>query len=379
MTKSTICRSLAAILAGLLFLPVSAAADTKAKGITMKTIGKTADGKEVQEFTLTNEHGIKARLINYGAILTELEVPDKEGKLADVVLGFDDLKDYLAAHPYFGATIGRVGNRIARGKFSLEGKEYKLATNNGPNSLHGGTKGFDKVLWKADTAQVGGQSSVIFTYRSPDGEEGYPGNLDVTVSYTLTSNNELRIDYSAKTDKATPVNLTHHSYFNLAGHNSGDILGHELMIAADRYTPVDDSLIPTGKIEPVKGTPLDFTTPTLIGKRIGELKGEPGGYDHNYVLNRKGHALELVARVRDPKSGRVMEVLTTEPGLQFYSGNFLNGTNKGKGGAVYKKHQALCLEAQHFPDSVNQPSFPSIILKPDQTYKQTTIYRFRTR
>jgi aldose 1-epimerase len=348
--------------------------------VSSQSFGKTADGAEVFLFTLANAHGVKAKLINYGAILTELHVPDKKGKTADVVLGFDDLKGYLAGHPYFGATVGRVANRIAKGKFTLDGKEYKLATNNGPNALHGGKKGFDKVVW---AAEVGAGSEkkpnghVRFTYKSPDGEEGYPGNLEVAVTYTLTEDDELRIDYEAKTDKATPVNLSNHSYFNLAGADSGDILGHEMMIAADKYTPVDSTLIPTGKIEPVKGTPLDFTTSTAIGKRIGELKGEPTGYDHNFVLRGgDGKKPALAAKVREPKSGRVMEMWTTEPGVQFYTGNFLDGSNKGKGGVAYKKHQGFCLEAQHFPDSVNHPDFPSVILKPGEKYTQTTIYKF---
>jgi len=353
------------------------AADKNAVTVEKQPFGKTADGTPVDRYTLANAHGVKARLITYGAILTELHVPDKQGKLADVVLGFDNLQSYLDGHPFFGATVGRVGNRIAKGKFTLEGKEYQLATNNGPNHLHGGNKGLDKVVWKAESSSGPKEASARFTYVSPDGEEGYPGTLSVAVTYTLTDQNELRIDYSATTDKATPVNLTHHSYFNLAGHDAGDILGHELMIAADRYTPVDAALIPTGKIEPVKGTPLDFTTATPIGKRIGELKGEPGGYDHNFVLRSGGsNKPVLAARVRDPKSGRVLEILTTEPGVQLYTGNFLDGKNKGKGGAVYRKHQGLCLETQHFPDSVHHPEFPSIILKPGQTYTQTTIHKF---
>jgi aldose 1-epimerase len=338
--------------------------------------GKTADGTPVDLFVLTNKHGVKAKIITYGTIVTELQVPDKAGKLTDVVLGFDDLESYLKPHPFFGATAGRYANRIAKGKFTLEGKEYKLATNNGPNHLHGGVKGFDKVVWKAESNEAKDGPSVRMTYRSPDGEEGYPGNLDASVTYTLTDANELRVDFAATTDKPTPVNLAHHGYFNLSGHSAGDILGHEIMINADRYTPVDDGLIPTGKIEPVKGTPLDFTTMTPIGKRIGELKNDPQGYDHNFVLNRKGDGLVLAAKVRDPKSGRILEVLTTEPGVQFYTGNFLDGSNKGKGGVVYRKHAGFCLEAQHFPDSPNHPEFPSTILKPGEKYSQTTIYKF---
>jgi aldose 1-epimerase len=359
----------------LAVVPALAAEEKPMPGVQKSAFGKTADGTPIEVYTLTNGKGMTARVMTYGATLTELDVPDKTGKSADVVLGFDDLKGYLAGHPYFGATVGRVANRIAKAKFTLDGKEYKLAANNGPNSLHGGARGFDKVVWKANIVETSPNPSVRFTYRSPDGEEGYPGNLDVAVTYTLTADNALRLTYEATTDKATPVNLTNHSYFNLAGPASGTILDHELTIDADKHTPGDATLIPTGKIEPVKGTPLDFTTATPIGKRIGELKGEPGGYDHNYVLNpHKG--LARAAVVRDPKSGRVMEVLTTEPGLQFYTGNFLDGTLKGKGGTVYKKNQAFCLETQHFPDSVNHPEFPSTILTPGKTYKHETVYRF---
>jgi aldose 1-epimerase len=340
--------------------------------------GKTPDGTPVELYTLRNANGMTAKVMTYGAILTELDVPDKNGKLGDVVLGFDNLDGYLTRHPYFGATVGRVANRIAKGKFTLDGHEYKLAVNNGPNALHGGLKGFDKVVWKAEPFNAGDSVGVKFIYRSPDGEEGYPGNLATSVTYTLTDKNELRIDYKAATDKATPVNLSNHSYFNLAGPGSGDILGHELMLAADKYTPVDDTLIPTGEIKPVKGTPLDFTKPETIGARIDQLKGEPGGYDHNFVLNSGGKSLALAARVVEPKTGRVMEMYTTEPGVQFYTGNFLDGSIKGRGG-VYKKHQGFCLEAQHFPDSVNHDNFPSVILRPGKTYTQTTVYKFATK
>jgi aldose 1-epimerase len=349
-------------------------------GVTAAPFGTTADNVPVELYTLTNSNGVTAKATNYGALLTSLSVPDRTGKSADVVLGFSDLQGYLAGHPYFGANVGRVGNRVAKGRFTLDGKEYKLATNNGPNSLHGGVKGFDKVVWAAKAEVVDGNPTVRFTYRSPDGEEGYPGNLTATVTYTLTDKNELRVDYSATTDKATPVNIAHHSYFNLAGPTSADVLGHEVTIFADRYTPVDETLIPTGKLDPVSGTPLDFTTPHTIGERIGQLKGDPVGYDHNYVLRSGGSKTpELAARVYEPKSGRVLEVLTTEPGLQFYTGNFLDGTLKGKEGITYKKHAGFCLEAQHFPDAVNHPEFPSTILRPGQTYRQTTIYRFSTK
>ena len=343
--------------------------------IAKESFGKTEDGQEVDRYVLTNANGVKAKIITYGGIITELWVPDKSGKLGDVVLGHDRLQGYLAGHPYFGAIVGRVANRIAKGKFTLDGKEYTLAVNNGPNALHGGKKGFDKVVWKAAAGKKGLEPSLTLTYTSKDGEEGYPGIVEATVTYTLTNKNELRIDYTATTDKATPINLTNHSYFNLAGQGAGDILNHEIMIAADKYTPTDDTLIPTGKIEPVAGTPFDFTKSTPIGKHIGDIKGDPGGYDLNYVL-RDGKGLKLAARVYEPTSGRVMEVRTTEPGIQFYSGNFLDGKDKGKGGAVYKKHAGFCLEAQHFPDSVNQKDFPSMILQPGKTYAQTTVYAF---
>jgi aldose 1-epimerase len=362
------------------------AADEKAKGATTMKPGiekqafGEADGHAVDLYTLTNRHGVVAKIMTYGGIITELHVPDRDGKLGDVVLGFDDLKGYLGGHPYFGALVGRVANRVAKGRFTLDGKDYKLAVNNGPNALHGGLKGFDKVVWKAEPIKTDHGAALQLTYTSADGEEGYPGTLKATVVYTLTDDNALKIDYKATTDKDTPVNLTNHSYFNLAGPASGDILGHQLRIEADSYTPVDDTLIPTGEIKPVKGTPLDFTKLTPIGAHIDQLKGEPGGYDHNFVLNkRREQGPQPAVEVVEPKTGRVMEMLTTEPGVQFYTGNFLDGSNKGKGGVVYKKHQGFCLEAQHFPDSVNQPKFPSVILKPGQTYTQTTIYKFSAR
>jgi aldose 1-epimerase len=367
----------AVLAVGLLSFPATAAeksGKTKASVEKME-FGKTSDGKTVDLYVLTNPAGLKAKIMSYGALVTELLVPDRDGKLDDVVLGFEDLEGYLKGHPYFGATVGRVANRIAKGRFTLDGKEYKLATNNGPNALHGGLKGFDKVVWKGEAMETPDGPAVKFTYTSPDGEEGYPGNLAVAVTFTLTAQNELKIDYKATTDQATPVNLSNHSYFNLAGAKSGDILGHELMLVADKYTPVDDTLIPTGEIKSVKGTPLDFTTPATIGSRIGELKGTPGGYDHNFVLNSSDGKLALGARVREPKTGRVMEMFTTEPGVQFYTGNFLDGSNKGKG-AVYRKNAGFCLEAQHFPDSVNHANFPSVILRPGKTYTQTTVYRF---
>jgi aldose 1-epimerase len=365
------------LLGVVVWVSLSPAADEQkaTARVTTSAFGTTADGQAVQLFTLTNKNGVVAKITNYGALLTELHVPDKAGKLGDVVLGFDHLKGYLAGHPYFGATVGRVANRVGGAQFTLDGKTYKLAANNGPNALHGGVVGFDKVVWHAEPLVE--LTAVKFTHRSPDGHEGYPGNLTTTVTYSLADTNELRIEYVATTDKLTPVNLTHHSYFNLAG--SGDILDHELMIAADQYTPVNDTLIPTGKLAPVADTPLDFTKPTKIGARIAELKGEPGGYDHNYVLRGGGKKLTLAAEVYEPKSGRVLKILTTEPGLQFYTGNFLDGKLTGKGGTVYKKHTGFCLEAQRFPDAVNQPSFGSVLLKPGATYSQTTIHQFSTK
>jgi aldose 1-epimerase len=343
-------------------------------GVNMEPFGK-ADGQPVELYTLTNAKGMKAQVMTYGATLVGLWVPDRDGKLADVVLGFDDLQGYLKLHPFFGSTVGRVANRIAKGKFTLDGREYKLFVNNGPNTLHGGKKGFDKQNWLVEQPK-GGRTLVRLRYVSPDGEEGYPGTLSASVTYTLTDDNELRLDYEATCDKATPVNLTNHSYFNLAGQGTGTILNHELTLEADKYTPPDDTLIPTGKIEPVAGTPLDFTKPHAIGERLDQLKGDPRGYDHNFVLNSGGKKLAPAARVREPKTGRVMEVLTTEPGIQFYTGNFLDGSVKGKGGVAYPKHAGLCLETQHFPDSVNHSNFPSTILRPGEVYRSTTIYKF---
>jgi aldose 1-epimerase len=354
-------------------------ATSQAAEVTGPTpFGKTADGTPVELYTLKNDKGMSAKVITYGATLTELHVPDKKGQTADVVLGCDDMAGYQSdANQFFGATTGRVCNRIAKGKFTLDGKEYTLAVNNGKNHLHGGVKrSLDKVVWKAKPLKGDMEAGVEFTYSSPDGEEGYPGKLDITVTYQLNERNMLRIDYTATTDKSTPVNLTNHSYFNLAGAGAASVLDHELTIAADKYTPADDTLIPTGKIEPVAGTPLDFTKPTKIGERIDKLaKTQYLGYDHNYVLNKDKQARLVPILLRDPSSGRVMTVNTDQPGVQFYSGNFLKG-QKGKGGKTYAQRSALCLETQHFPDSVNHPEFPSIILKPSQTYRTTTLFSF---
>ncbi|MGC2287246.1 MAG: aldose epimerase family protein [Candidatus Acidiferrum sp.] len=344
--------------------------------VVKAAFGKLPDGTEIESYTLYNTRGASAKIITYGATLTELHVPGKNGKLGDVVLGFDNLEGYDSGpHPYFGATIGRYGNRIASGKFTLDGKEYQLAINNAPNSLHGGPTGFDKRVWKAEELKDKDGAAVRFTYLSKDGEENYPGNLKVSVTYTLTNTNELKLQYSAETDKDTVLNLTNHSYFNLSGTGEGNILKYILYINADKYTPVDSTLIPTGKIESVVGTPLDFLKPTAIGARIGELK-EVGGYDHNYVLNGKAGTLRLAARVYDPESGREMEVFTTQPGVQFYSAIHLDGTLKGKDGVAYQKYGAICLETQHYPDSPNHPNFPSTELKPAEHFHLETIYKF---
>lgn len=342
--------------------------------------GKTKDGKKVQIYTLKNKNGMIAKVCTLGATLVELHVPDKNGKFADVILGFDDASGYEGdGNQYFGCTTGRVCNRIAKGKFTVEGKEYSLEINNEPNHLHGGgPRALSKVLWKARPfkSKDGGQG-VSFTYTSPDGEEGYPGKLSITANYVLLENNTLRLYYSAKTDKATPVNLTNHAYYNLGGAGSKTVLDHQLRINAANYTPTDDTLIPTGKIAPVKGTVLDFTKMKKIGARIKQLDDTAAlGYDHNFVIDRdKGKKLSLAAVLRDPKSGRTLTIRTTEPGIQFYSGNFLKG-QEGKGGKVYPHRSALCLETQHHPDSINQPNFPSTLLKPGEKYESTTVLAF---
>ena len=344
--------------------------------ITKSNFGKLSDGTAVDQYTLTGSHGAFCKIIAYGGIVTELHVPDKNGQLADVVLGFDDLAGYLGPQPYFGALCGRYANRIAKGKFTLDGKTYSLAINNGPNALHGGLKGFDKVVWHATPGESKDGATLKLEYTSADGEEGYPGKLKVTVVYTFTEKNDLRIDYTATTDKATIINLTNHSYFNLAGAGSGDVFGHELMLTAKNFTPTDDTLIPTGEIKSVKGTPFDFTSTKPIGKDIAQLYSQPHkGYDHNFVLDSQNKSLALCARVTEPKSGRIMEVLTTEPGVQLYTANFLTDT-RGKTGKTYKQYGAFCLETQHYPDSVNHPNFPSVVLQPGAEYRTTTIYRF---
>ena len=380
-----------ALLAALVLTLAYGAAACKKEAVTpgaktaeqgdaaMKTkrehFGRLADGTAVEIFTLTNASGLEARIMTYGAILVSLKVPDRNGVMADVNLGFDSLAGYLGTHPYFGAVIGRYANRIAKARFSLDGVEYRLAANNNGNCLHGGIKGFDKVVWKAEPVKVAYGTGVKLTYLSKDMEEGFPGDLSVTVVYTLTDANELEIRYEATTDKATPVNLTNHAYWNLKGEGQGDVLGHRLQIEADKITAVDSAanLIPTGEILPVAGTPFDFTSPHAVGERIAKVEG---GYDHNFVLRSGGGALALAARVEEPVSGRILEIWTDQPGIQLYTGNFLDGTVIGKGGKAYGKHFAFCLETQHFPDSPNQPDFPTTILRPGQTYRTVTVHKF---
>ncbi len=350
--------------------------------VTKSVFGQLPSGQTAHLFTFTNAQGAVAKITNYGNIITELHVPDRQGQLGDVVLGFDTLAGYLSpayrkSGPYFGATCGRVANRIAQGRFALDGKNFSLATNNGPNALHGGIKGFDKVLWRATPLKG---AAVRFDHPSADGMEGYPGKLTVTVIMVLTDANELVIDYTATTTKPTPVNLTNHSYFNLGVR--GDIKKHLLTLAADFYTPVDATLIPTGEIRAVRGTPFDFTKPTPIGARFAKIGSRPIGYDHNFILRGeapKSGAPAFAARVVEPTSGRVLEVFTTEPGVQLYTGNWLDGSLTGKGGMIYAPHTGFCLEAQHFPDSVNRPHFPNTILRPGETYSQLTIHRFSTK
>ncbi|WP_242919935.1 aldose epimerase family protein [Pontibacter liquoris] len=344
--------------------------------IKKEPFGTTQDGQQVSLYTLTNKNGMQVKISDFGGIITSIITPDRDGNMGDVVLGFDSISGYQSpayakSGPYFGAIIGRYGNRIANGKFQLEGTQYSLATNNGPNSLHGGTKGFDKVIWHVEP--MADQNALKLTYTSKDMEEGYPGNLQTTVVYTLTDDNALKIDYEAKTDKPTVLNLTNHSYFNLSAGKQDDILNEVLQVNADKFTAVDKNLIPTGELQPVKGTPLDFSSPQAIGQRINQVEG---GYDHNFVLNGKPGSMQQAATLYDPESGRFMEVSTTQPGIQVYSSNFLDGTLTGKNGEKYTKHYAVALETQHFPDSPNQPDFPSTTLKPGDTYHETTIFKF---
>lgn len=349
--------------------------------IEKQPFGKTGDGVPVEAYTLTNKNGMKVKIITYGARVTSIQSPDRSGKLADVVLGYDDLPSYEKDTFYIGGIVGRYGNRIAKGKFTLDGVTYTLAQNNNGNHLHGGPKGFDKVVWTGAGEVIAEGARLKLTYLSRDMEEGYPGNLTSTVIYTLTNNNELKIDYDATTDKATVLNLTNHSYFNLAGAGSGNILNHQLKINAERFTPTDATAIPLGELRSVKGTPFDFTKATAIGARI-EAKDEQmvfgSGYDHNFVLSKPAGKLDLAAEVYEPTSGRVLSVYTTQPGVQFYSGNFLKDV-AGKQGKVYQKHDGFCLETQHYPDSPNHPAFPSTTLRPGSRYTQTTIYKFSVR
>lgn len=356
-----------------------APADTTEKSADMSieksSFGKTTDGVEVDLYTIKNKNGLVLKMTNYGATVVSMETPDKDGKLANIQLSFPKLDGYLERHPYFGSTVGRYGNRIAKGKFKIGDEEYTLATNNDVNHLHGGKKGFDAVVWKATEVKQAGANGIKFSYTSKDGEEGYPGTLDISATYTLTDNDELKIDYEATTDKPTVLNPTNHCYWNLGGAGSGDILDTQLMIAAESYLPIDETSIPTGAPAPVDGTAMDFRQPTAIGARIDELKKEPHttkGYDHCYVLGESGK-LKLAARAKDPESGRVMEIHTTEPAIQLYCGNFLDGS-AGNGG--FKQHEAFCLETQHYPDSPNQPEFPSTLLKPGETFKSQTIHKF---
>lgn len=340
--------------------------------ITQRSFGTTHQGEEIVEYTLSNPGGVSTSILTWGGIIRTLTVPDRNGKLADIVLGFDSLNQYEERHPYFGTITGRFANRISHGQFSLDGTTFSLATNDGPNHLHGGINGFDRKVWNAFPSTAQGSARLTLSYVSPDGEEGYPGQLSTQVTYTLNSENDLMIEYRATTTKATPVNLTNHAYFNLAGHDSGDVLNQHLMIAAKEIVPVDKTSIPLGPLAKVESTPFDFRTPHTIGERIGEVGI---GYDHTYVLADAPRTLTFAARATDPKSGRFVEILTTEPGVQLYTGNYLDGTLTGKGGAVYRKHAGFCLETQHFPDSVNQPSYPSTILRPGETFRSTTVIR----
>lgn len=364
---------IATLLISILFLAACAKKEDKSS-IKKEAWGK-ADGKEVSLYTLTNKNGMVVKITNWGSRVTSVVVPDKSGKFENVVLGFDSLTSYIGPNPYFGSIVGRFGNRIAKGKFTLNGTEYSLATNNGPNSLHGGIKGFDRQVWDAAEVSTPDSVGLALTYVSKDMEEGYPGTLTLKVTYVLTNNNEIKISYDAETDKSTVLNVTNHSYFNLTGAKES-ILNHELTLFADSITPTDTTLIPTGMIAPVAGTDFDFTTAHKIGERIEKV---PGGYDINYKLRKHNNELSLAAEVYEPASGRLLQAYSTEPGVQFYSGNFLDGSLTGIGGAKYEKYFGLCLETQHFPDSPNQPKFPSVVLNPGQKYTQLTIYKFSVR
>jgi aldose 1-epimerase len=345
-----------------------------AASITKALFGNMPDGTPVDIYTLTNADGLVCKVITYGAAVTELDVPDRTGRMGDVVLGFDNLKQYLTESPCFGSVVGRVANRIAKGTFKVDGVTYKLAINNGPNTLHGGLVGFDKLVWGAEAVDGPNGPSVVFTHVSPDGNEGFPGTLTVKMTYTLTNGNEIRFDYEATTDKATPVNLTNHSYFNLSG--KGDVRDQVLQLKASKYTPGDEGLIPTGVIADVAGGPLDFTHAKPIGRDIKKVPGNTNGYDHNYVIDGGGKKLVLAAKVYDPSTGRSLEVSTDQPGVQLYTANGLNGKIVGKYGWAYTSYAGFCLETQHYPDSVNQPSFPSTLLRPGEVFRSTTIYRF---
>ena len=369
---------------GCTSMPASTtSAPSAASSMVRAPFGRTADGRSAELFTLTNSHGIEVRLTNYGGIITSLRTPDRSGRFDDIALGYDSLSGYLRDTPYFGAIVGRYGNRIARGRFTIDGTTYRLAINNGPNTLHGGLRGFDKVVWNAEPFRNAGGVGVTLDYTSADMEEGYPGTLRTRVTYTLTDDNRLIVDYLATSDKPTPINLTQHSYWNLAGDGTRDILGHELTINADSMTPVDSTLIPTGEITPVAGTPFDFRTSMPIGLRIDQRQNTQirygGGYDHNFVLNRGSAAPDSLlhaARVFEPTTGRTLDVFTTEPGMQFYTGNFLDGGITGKSGHIYHYRYGLALETQHYPDSPNHPNFPSTILRPGQQYKTRTVFAF---
>ena len=365
------------VAAALVGCTTTSQTPNKGAQISVKPFGPPQNGIAVDLYTLRNNKGAEVAICNYGGLVISFKVPDRWGGFGDVVLGYDNLADYIKDTPYFGAMIGRYGNRIAKGKYTLDGKEYTLAINNGPNALHGGLKGFDKVVWEPKILARSEGPSLQLRYTSKDDEEGYPGNLSVTAVYTLTDDNALKLEYTATTDKDTVINLTQHSYFNLAG--KGDILNHQVMIPADKFTPVDSTLIPTGELKPVEGTPFDFRTPTAIGARIGQDDEQlkfGGGYDHNWVVNKPMGQLGLMGRVYEPTTGRVLEVFSTEPGLQFYTGNFLDGKLTGKGGWVYQFRNGFCMEAQHYPDSPNQPNFPSVVLKPGEVYRNTIIFKF---